>query len=222
MSITTMNVSKWSICAVLMTLALCGQPAHATLLTAELSCVITGTTTCLESGTSFGTVELSDEFGAGQIQVTVNVDGIAGRFRDLMLNFTFGDPTITSITSDDGQASLLRDGFSESPYRGLFDIGNNTDGLHWHSDDAVYTAMLSSGLGQPGLTLAMFDEVNSVGTLNVYVHLQDLAGTGNSLKIGGVWDGGEPPSEIPEPATFALLGGGLIVLAWASRRRKTR
>ncbi|RPI16937.1 MAG: PEP-CTERM sorting domain-containing protein [Acidobacteriales bacterium] len=32
--------------------------------------------------------------------------------------------------------------------------------------------------------------------------------------------GGGPPQEIPEPGTAALLGGGLIALAWVLRRRK--
>jgi hypothetical protein len=31
---------------------------------------------------------------------------------------------------------------------------------------------------------------------------------------------GRPPQVVPEPATAALLGGGLIALAWILRRRK--
>jgi hypothetical protein len=33
-------------------------------------------------------------------------------------------------------------------------------------------------------------------------------------------EGGGPQEEVPEPATSALLGGGLIALAWTLRRRK--
>ena len=31
---------------------------------------------------------------------------------------------------------------------------------------------------------------------------------------------GTPPEEIPEPATTALMGGGLLALAWVLRRRR--
>ncbi|RPI07572.1 MAG: PEP-CTERM sorting domain-containing protein, partial [Acidobacteriales bacterium] len=30
--------------------------------------------------------------------------------------------------------------------------------------------------------------------------------------------GGGPPAEIPEPTSAALLGGGLLLLAWTLRR----
>ncbi len=64
----------------------------------------------------------------------------------------------------------------------------------------------------------MFDFKDSGNRLNVSLHLQDPTG-GDSLKVGGVWEeGGGGGQEIPEPATAALLGGGLIVFALALRR----
>ena len=41
-----------------------------------------------------------------------------------------------------------------------------------------------------------------------------------SFTIANVEGGGGPGQEVPEPATAALLGGGLMVLAWAWRRRR--
>ena len=82
----------------------------------------------------------------------------------------------------------------------------------------LYTTLLA---GNGALTLDMFNVRDSLGNLNVALHLQSLTPTGGSLKVGGTWgDGGGPPQEFPEPATAGLLGGGLLLLAWILRRRR--
>jgi len=202
---------------VLTALALGGQPAHADLLTANLNCILSGSNELSCSpGYFFGTVTLDDSVGGGQISLTVDVQGIAGKFRDLMLNFD--GPGITWVSSGDGQASLVPDGFSLPPYHdGKFDIGGS-DQQNWNSTSALYTTLLT---GSGPLTLDMFNVTDSQGNLNVALHLQDLA-TGDSIKVGGIWEGGGgPPEELnPEPGTAALLSGGLIALVWALRRRR--
>jgi hypothetical protein len=194
----------------------CAQPAHGTSLTATLTCVLEGpTSVSCNPASNYGSVTLGEPDVNGDIQLTVNVQNIAGKFRDLMLNFNGSG--ITSVVSDDGQAFLSPNGFSLPPYVGLFDIGA-TDQENWNSTSALYTVKL---IGSGDLALTMFDLKDSLGNLNVALQLQDLATTGESLKVGGIWgDEGGPPQEIPEPATTALLGGGLIALAWALRRRK--
>jgi hypothetical protein len=192
-------------------LALCGQSARGTTLTANLTCALSNTT-CDPFSLSQGTVTLDDStFG----QITLTVDLVfGGKFRDLMLNFNGAG--ISSVSSSDGQASLSNNGFSFPPYNGLFDIGG-TGGQHWHGDNH-YTTTLSSVDGS--LLLGMFDVRDSLNNVNVSVHIQNIPGVG-SLKVGGIWEGGGGPGqEIPEPATATLLGGGLLILAWALRRRK--
>ncbi len=195
-----------------------GQPARGDVLTAELTCVLTGPSSVGCGAVSYGTVTLDDSVGApGQIGLTVDLTGVADKFRDLLLNF-YG-AGISTVSSADGQASLSPNGFSLSPYHGLFDIGRDGNCCGWKSNTAIYNTTLSSVNGD--LTLAMFDFKDSRNRLNVALHLQDLTGTCSSLNVGGIWEeGGGGGQEIPEPATFTLLGVGLIALAWALRRRK--
>jgi hypothetical protein len=203
-------------------LVLCGQPALGGLLTADLTCVLAGPTSVpCNSLSYYGSVTLDDSVGGGQIKLTVDIQGVADKFRDLLLNFN-GAGIVTAVSSGDGQASLSPNGFSLPPYDGLFDIGNSSGCCGWNSKDALNPALYSTLLsGNAALTLGMFDVKDSLGNLNVVLHLQDLT-LGGSLKAGGLWDegGGGPGQEIPEPATGALLGGGLLMLAWAMRRRK--
>ncbi len=219
MKVRPLRASRIVIYAVLAALALSGQPAHADALTANLNCILAGSNlvSCSPSF-FFGTVTLDDSVGGGQISLTVNVQGYAGKFRDLMLNFDDGGTLITSVTSEDGQASLLPDGFSLPPYNdGMFDVGGS-GAKGWYSDNAHYTTLLT---GSSPLTLDMFNVRDSQEHLSVALLLQDLTSTGDSSpKVGGIWEGGDPPQEIPEPTTAALLSSGLILLALASRRRE--
>jgi hypothetical protein len=65
--------------------------------------------------------------------------------------------------------------------------------------------------GVAGLTA--FDRVE------VYANISDAFNTDNVV-VGGLASSPPPPSVVPEPGTWALLGTGLACLAGAARRRK--
>jgi hypothetical protein len=161
--------------------------------------------------------------GGGHIGLTVDLRGIAGKFSYLMLNFD-GAGIATTISSGDSQATRVANGFSLYPYFGQFDIGRRliSDISGWHSHNDPYTMVLS---GNGALTLDMFDVMDSWGRLNVALYEQDFThyvNCADALAVGGIWEqgGGGGQEVVPEPATFTLLGGGLIAFAWALRRRK--
>lgn len=182
--------------------------AFATSITADLSCVITGSDTlgACPGPISYGTITLDDLDNSGTIQVSVDLTTIGGtKFRDLMLNFE--GTGITSISSSDGQpVTLAYDSYSIKPYAiGLFDVGS-TSNQGWVGTDP-YTTVLS---GNSALTLDMFKVLDHSGALNVAVHLQNMPPDGGSLKVGGLWD--LETSNVPEPATGFLLGSVLLGL----------
>jgi hypothetical protein len=187
------------------------------------------------SGPSFGTVTIANASG-GTVSVTVDLFSSDLKFRDLMINFDALGSGITEITSSDGQVSLSSNSFSIPPYSGLFDVGS-TGAQGWNGDHG-YTTILTPNTGSLSENNFLF--LDSGGKIYVALHIQsigdssggDCSGSDNgttncvpgtagngSLKIGGLLQQGDP-SEIPEPATIALLGGGLLLLGVLRRRRK--
>jgi hypothetical protein len=204
-------------------------------ITAELTCslnILNSSGACNDIG-PYGTVKIDDTPGNGDLKLTVDLLNATPKFRDLMLNF---GGAATSVSSADGQATLSPNGFSITPYAGLFDVGKS-GGQGWaYSGAGAYTTVLS---GDVDLLLADFMVLDSLGNLQVAVHIQDIGdinggdcdGSGEknpcvpgldgdgSLKIGGVFtrDGDIP--DVPEPSTMLLLGGSLLALGYF---RKTR
>ncbi len=217
MKVRTPGHSRSFIYGLFAVLALYVHPARAELLTAALTCTLAGPTSIsCDPSFSYGTVTLDDFDGGGPLTLTVDLTGVGGKFRNLMLNFE--GPPGSAVWSLDSQASLSYNGYSLAPYVGEFDIGGSGS-RGWHSDSSFYTTQLLSNLGT-SLVPGNFDVMDSLEQVSLALHIQDLTSTGDSIKVGGIWEGGGPPEEVPEPATCALVGGGLILLAWVARRRK--
>ena len=220
--------------------------SQAASITAQLTCslnVLSSTGACNNIG-PFGTVK-PEEVISGDLKLTVDLLNPTPKFRDLVLNF---GGAATSLLSSDGQAILLSpdgfgltpDGFTINPYDGKFDIGVN-DNNGWNYDGAgVYMTTLSGG-GGVDLLLSDFMVLDSLGNLQVAIHIQDIGdingedcdgaddpapcvpgmeGDG-SLKIGGTFkrDGDLPG--VPEPSTMLLMGGALLGLGLLKKKRNS-
>ncbi len=207
---------------------------QAASITFNLVCVLNALNTipCNTSGPIFGTVTLTDNLSGGVV-VDVDLAGTTQKFRDLMLNFS---GAATSLSSSDGLASLSANGFSISPYSGLFDVGKSS-GQGWNGDD-LYSTTLT---GNVAISVADFLTTDSLGNVYVAMHIQgigdanggDCTGDGmggtncvpgmpgpGSLKIGGILQPNPPEDPIPEPTTWLLVGGGLALLGARRFARK--
>ncbi len=208
-------------------------------ITAQLTCslnVLKSSGACNNIG-PFGTVKIDDTPGDGDLRITVDLINATPKFRDLMLNFA---GTALSISSTDGQAGLSPNGFSISPYTGLFDVGGS-GGQGWsYSGSGAYTTTLIGG-GGVDLLLSDFMASDSLGNLQVALHIQDIGSAsggdcdgsgekapcvpgqegGGSLKIGGAFTLDEDVPEVPEPSTMLLMGGALLGLAALRKKRNS-
>lgn len=96
--------------------------------------------------------------------------------------------------------------------------------LEWYpsngvaSDLTVLPYNISSIVNAP----SVLDFATILGTTGKTLSSVAVTAQQGHFGVGGIeWGGGGPPTEVvPEPATASLLGGGLILFAWALRRRK--
>lgn len=208
-----MKITKFVLCFIgAALLSVATLPAAA--ISFDLNCVLSSTAcTALPPGESLGMVQIADI--AGGVEVTVvTTDG--GKYVNLFLNL---DVTPSSMILP---AIYSSNGYTLTPYEGLFDVGSGVSPSKGFDGDSGQTFQI---LGT-GFDATSFNAFDSLGLVNVAVHLQELDCTasgcvpGNgSIKVGGVLSG--PPSDdpIPEPATMAIVGGGLIGVYFL--RRKT-
>jgi hypothetical protein len=186
----------------------------------DLNCVLFNGG-CAASAFNFGNVTIDDLGGGGGVSVTVDTSH-GGKYKDLFLNLTSAPASLTS------PAIYASNGLFLTPYhQGAFDVGTSDgpdkgfDGL-----DNVPFSILGTGFSE-----LSFIALDSNGLVHVAVHLQqvDCAALGwpctndddgeGSIKVGGTLrlPGDDPP--IPEPATIALVGIGLVAAGVIRRKR---
>lgn len=195
-------------------LALLAVPGFGASIQFDLTCVLSNGA-CTTFAQSFGTVTITD-IGNGVDVKVVTAHG--GKYKDLFLNLSES----TTLTSP---AEFASNGFTLNPYSGLYDVGTSTQPSKGFDGNSGATFQI---LGT-GLTAANFNAFDSLGFTQVGIHLQQIDCTesscafgSGSIKVGGRLMLDDPPSDdpgVPEPSTYAIVGGGLAAICWMRRKR---
>ncbi len=178
------------------------------------------------SNTVFATAVFDDHGGSGSVTLTMNVlnNLSAGAYVNDWY-FNVSSAPLSNITLSSGVAApsidfTVPDSYKADGTGGGFDFAfhfsTSNPGELGQGNTSVYT--LTGG----GITANSFNS-NSVSLPpsagnGGYVSALHVQGYGNSVWIAGT-SGGGTGSQIPEPATLALLGLGLLGIAATHRRR---
>lgn len=201
--------------------------AHAALLEIDFTKAgaFSGTSPTLPSDPNevFARAIFDDHGGTGSVTLTMTVltNLSAGAYVNDWY-FNVGSAPLSSISFSSGVAAeTIQNGsnaFKADGTGGNFDFAFHFDtsnpGQLGQGFSSVYT------LVDAGITANSFNSISISSPINAgnggYLSAIHVQGYGNSVWIAG--DPSVPPSQIPEPASLALIGLGLLGMA-ASRRR---
>lgn len=178
----------------------------------NLDCAL-GTDVCTALPEVVGTVTVTDTAGGVAVNVVTNY---SPKYKDLYLNLV--GPAVLTLP-----ALYSSDGFQLVPFGGSFDVGTSTDPSKGFDGNSGVGFVISGNI-----TAADFLEKDSLGVVYVGIHLQDITceDTGcfqssGSLKVGAssLFQPPDDPPEIPEPATYLIVGLGLTGMSlWRHRQ----
>jgi PEP-CTERM motif len=159
--------------------------------------------------------------------VTMSASGIVNGSGDPAPNWRYD----SGISGPDGASQgISAAGYSIFGSKGNFctgaDCGNNLGGIDWGVVNASYSAGSGNGsisdrtLIQDTATFVLsglpdgFDPSTAISNVSAQ-YTASLTGTTSTNVLG--FD--PPPPGVPEPSTYVMLGGGLILLAGVRRRQ---
>jgi hypothetical protein len=199
-------------------LVLQGQPAWAAQARYELT------------GVQIGAFVTIDDDIQNQIRFTIEVNELlsfTGDIRGLFFDIApfptgltasdFSGPEITDIRIADNAVTSTSQGNSIDPY-GPFDVGVEfgTAGIgHDDIQGTVFQIVYSGGLGLDAFTF----EGQQIGLRLTSVGYPEGERATSSKMFLLVEDGGSPPSAVPVPSSFLLMGAGLLGLIGGARRK---
>ena len=174
---------------------------------------------------SFGVAGAAQATLIGQT-VGISVTGEdAGTPNQTSATVTTGGPEFVIALFADVQIGIdVQESFIDFQFSGSFSANLGTDGLlvtiaglTWAPDPGVVT----------GVTVTEFEDPDGSGTLPFGPNTASFTASSITANVRGLWEGQDlvrvnfttdDVTQLPEPATLALLGFGLLGLGFAARR----